>query len=155
MEFLDRRTFEDCMRQVLSRLDRQEEMLSAMRGDVNEKPQGTALLEEDTMDNQDVCMLLHVSKRTLQRYRSDGLLPYRMHRHKTYYRRADVELFISTHMREIGKCSVTELRIRWTIPKGNQMTKERTVKIKLKWNRKRKTRKTCWSSATRKRAKSA
>ena len=111
MEFLDRRTFEDCMRQVLSRLDRQEEMLSAMRGDVNEKPQGTALLEEDTMgtalleedtmDNQDVCMLLHVSKRTLQRYRSDGLLPYRMHSHKTYYRRADVELFISTHMREM------------------------------------------------------
>ena len=96
MEFLDRRTFEDCMRQVFSRLDRQEEMLSAMRGDVNEKPQGTALLEEDTMDNQDVCMLLHVSKR-----RSDGLLPYRMHRHKTYYRRADVELFISTHMREM------------------------------------------------------
>ena len=92
MEFLDRRTFEDCMRQVFSRLDRQEEMLSAM---------GTALLEEDTMDNQDVCMLLHVSKRTLQRYRSDGLLPYRMHRHKTYYRRADVELFISTHMREM------------------------------------------------------
>ena len=42
-----------------------------------------------------------MSKRTLQRYRSDGLLPYRMHRHKTYYRRADVELFISTHMREI------------------------------------------------------
>ena len=38
MEFLDRRTFEDCMRQVFSRLDRQEEMLSAMRGDVNEKP---------------------------------------------------------------------------------------------------------------------
>ena len=100
MEFLDRRTFEDCMRQVFSRLDRQEEMLSAMRGDVNEKPQGTALLEEDTMDNQDVCMLLHVSKRTLQRYRSDGLLPYRMHRHKPYYRRADVELFISTHMRD-------------------------------------------------------
>ena len=101
MEFLDRRTFEDCMRQVFIRLDRQEEMLSAMRGDVNEKPQDTALLEEDTMDNQDVCMLLHVSKRTLQRYRSDGLLPYRMYRHKTYYRRADVELFISTHMREI------------------------------------------------------
>ena len=48
-------------------------------------------------------MLLHVSKRTLQRYRSDGLLPYRMHRHKIYYRRADVELFISTHMREMHR----------------------------------------------------
>ena len=101
MEFLDRRTFEDCMRQVFSRLDRQDEMLSAMHGGVHEKPQGIALLEDDTMDNQDVCMLLHVSKRTLQRYRSDGLLPYRMHRHKIYYRRSDVELFISTHMREI------------------------------------------------------
>ena len=101
MEFLDRRTFEDCMRQVFSRLDRQDEMLSAMHGGVHEKPQGIALLEDDTMDNQDVCMLLHVSKRTLQRYRGDGLLPYRMHRHKTYYRRSDVELFISTHMREI------------------------------------------------------
>lgn len=89
------------MRQVFSRLDRQDEMLSAMHGGVHEKPQGIALLEDDTMDNQDVCMLLHVSKRTLQRYRSDGLLPYRMHRHKTYYRRSDVELFISTHMREI------------------------------------------------------
>lgn len=140
------------MRQVLSRLDRQEEMLSAMRGDVNEKPQGTALLEEDTMDNQDVCMLLHVSKRTLQRYRSDGLLPYRMHRHKTYYRRADVELFISTHMREILRDRAQD---KADNTKKNQTTRERTVKIKLKWNRKRKTKKTCWSSATRRRAKSA
>ena len=101
MEFLDRRTFEDCMRQVFSRLDRQDEMLSAMHGGVHEKPQGIALLEDDTMDNQDVCMLLRVSKRTLQRYRSDGLLPYRMHRHKTYYRKSDVEMFITTHMKEI------------------------------------------------------
>ena len=87
--YLDRQTFEDCMRQVFSRLDRHQEMLASMQ-------EGN-----DTMDNQDVCMLLHVSKRTLQRYRSDGLLPYRMHRHKTYYRRSDVEMFISTHMREI------------------------------------------------------
>ena len=40
MEFLDRRTFEDCMRQVFSRLDRQEEMLSAMRGRSEERRVG-------------------------------------------------------------------------------------------------------------------
>ena len=68
---------------------------------MNDKPPDSALWEEDSIDNQDGCMLLHVSIRTLHRYRSDGWLPYRMHRHKTYYRRADVELFISTHMREI------------------------------------------------------
>lgn len=89
------------MRQVFSRLDRQQEMLASIQGDNKEKPPLTDILEDDTMDNQDVCMLLHVSKRTLQRYRSDGLLPYRMHRHKTYYRRSDVEMFISTHMKEI------------------------------------------------------
>lgn len=100
-DFLDRKTFEDCMRQVFSRLDRQQEMLASIQGDNKEKPPLTDILEDDTMDNQDVCMLLHVSKRTLQRYRSDGLLPYRMHRHKTYYRRSDVEMFISTHMKEI------------------------------------------------------
>lgn len=89
------------MRQVFNRLDRQQEMLASMQEDKKEKPPMTEMLEDDTMDNQDVCMLLHVSKRTLQRYRSDGLLPYRMHRHKTYYRRSDVELFITTHMKEI------------------------------------------------------
>lgn len=99
--YLDRQTFEDCMRQVFSRLDRHQEMLASMQEGKKEQPPMTGIMEDDTMDNQDVCMLLHVSKRTLQRYRSDGLLPYRMHRHKTYYRRADVELFISTHMREI------------------------------------------------------
>ncbi len=100
-DFLGRKTFEDCMRQVFNRLDRQQEMLASMQEDKKEKPPMTEMLEDDTMDNQDVCMLLHVSKRTLQRYRSDGLLPYRMHRHKTYYRRSDVELFITTHMKEI------------------------------------------------------
>ena len=100
-DFLDRKTFEDCMRQVFNRLDRQQEMLASMQEDKKENPPLTEMLEDDTMDNQDVCMLLHVSKRTLQRYRSDGLLPYRMHRHKTYYRKSDVELFITTHMKEI------------------------------------------------------
>lgn len=96
------------MRQVFSRLDRQQEMLASMQEDKKEKPPLTDMLEDDTMDNQDVCMLLHVSKRTLQRYRSDGLLPYRMHRHKTYYRRSDVEMFITTHMKEILRDRASE-----------------------------------------------
>ena len=68
MEFLDRHTFEDCMRQVFSRFDRQEEMLASMQEARQEKPPLAGIMEDDTMDNQDVCMLLRVSKRTLQRY---------------------------------------------------------------------------------------
>jgi hypothetical protein len=53
------------------------------------------LLEgEKLLDNQDVCQLLNVSKRTLQRYRSSGELPYQMIYHKTFYKESDVEAFI-------------------------------------------------------------
>ena len=57
MEFLDRHTFEDCMRQVFSRFDRQEEMLASMQEARQEKPPLAGIMEDDTMDNQDVCML--------------------------------------------------------------------------------------------------
>lgn len=52
---------------------------------------------ERLLDNQDVCQLLHISKRTLQRYRSSGELPYQTIYHKTYYRESDVEAFILSH----------------------------------------------------------
>lgn len=59
---------------------------------------GYNMLEgERLLDNQDICCLLNVSKRTLQRYRSSGELPYQTIYHKTYYRESDVEAFIKVH----------------------------------------------------------
>ena len=53
------------------------------------------LLEGDAlMDNQDVCRMLNISKRTLQRYRSSGALPYRTLYSKVFYKRSDVEAFM-------------------------------------------------------------
>lgn len=52
---------------------------------------------ERLLDNQDLCLLLNVSKRTLQRYRSSGELPYQTIYHKTYYKESDVEAFIQMH----------------------------------------------------------
>ena len=52
---------------------------------------------ERLLDNQDLCRLLNVSKRTLQRYRTNGHLPYQMIYHKTYYKERDVETFIQRH----------------------------------------------------------
>lgn len=54
--------------------------------------------DEKLLDNQDLAFLLKVSKRTLQRYRSDGKLPYFMIGHKTYYRVNDVRVFVHTYM---------------------------------------------------------
>ena len=42
------------------------------------------------LDNQDVCQLLNISKRTLQTYRDNGTLPYSQIGHKMYYKPEDV-----------------------------------------------------------------
>lgn len=49
------------------------------------------------LDNQDLAFLLKVSFRTLQRYRASGKLPYFMISHKTYYRAADIRVFVQEH----------------------------------------------------------
>lgn len=43
------------------------------------------------LDNQDVCQLLGISKRTLQSYRDNGTLPYSQIGNKMFYNPADVE----------------------------------------------------------------
>ena len=49
------------------------------------------------LDNQDLCIMLSVSKRSLQRYRSLGWLPSRRIDQKTYYLKSEVEKFIKEH----------------------------------------------------------
>lgn len=43
------------------------------------------------LDNQDVCIILNISPRTLQTYRDNGTLPYSQVNHKMYYRPEDVQ----------------------------------------------------------------
>ena len=45
-------------------------------------------------DNQEVCQILNISKRTLQTYRNNGTLPYSQINHKMFYRTEDVERVI-------------------------------------------------------------
>ncbi|MDR2410129.1 MAG: helix-turn-helix domain-containing protein, partial [Bacteroidales bacterium] len=49
---------------------------------------------EKPLDNQDLCLMLHVSPRTLQRYRSEGLLPFSKRGQKIYYKTSDVREFV-------------------------------------------------------------
>jgi hypothetical protein len=52
-------------------------------------------------DNQDICFMFNISKRTLQRYRSSGRLPYRRIEKKTFYLESDVNEFIKYHINDI------------------------------------------------------
>lgn len=47
------------------------------------------------LDNQDVCMLLHVSKRTLQYYRDNRIIPFSRIGNKCYYKVTDIEKLLS------------------------------------------------------------
>ena len=50
--------------------------------------------DDKPLDNQDVSLLLSVSHRTLQRYRTEGLLPFFKIGQKIYYNTSDVREFV-------------------------------------------------------------
>ena len=60
MELLTRNNFEGWMQKLMERLDRQDELLLAMKA---EGKQPTITESIRLFDNQDLCMLLQISKR--------------------------------------------------------------------------------------------
>ena len=89
MLYIDKNTFEAWMERILERVEMLNKKIEKLNNSKNQ-------LNGDTLlDNQDLCLLLKVSKRTLQRYRSLGILPYKRIQQKTYYLESDVHKFIS------------------------------------------------------------
>lgn len=95
---LDTTTFENWMRQIMERFDRNEQLIASLTG--KELREVKYLDGERLLDNQDLCELLNTSKRSIQRYRSSGTLKYRMLWHKVYYKESDVQEFLKTHFKE-------------------------------------------------------
>ena len=109
MELLTRNNFESWMQKLMERLDRQDELLLAMKAEERQP----ALTESIRLfDNQDLCMLLQISKRTLQRYRSVGALPYKTLGKKTYYSEEYVLEFLSNHVKEFKKEDIAFYKAR-------------------------------------------
>ena len=87
----------------------QDELLLAMKA---EGKQPTITESIRLFDNQDLCMLLQISKRTLQRYRSVGALPYKTLGKKTYYSEEDVLTFLSNHIKDFKKEDIAFYKAR-------------------------------------------
>jgi hypothetical protein len=58
-------------------------------------------LQERWLDNQEVMILLNISKRTLQSYRDEALIPFSQIGGKVYYRACDIEKFLKRHYQKI------------------------------------------------------
>lgn len=82
---VDARTWELIMKRIEALADKTENLCRST---------GDKSLQK-WLDNQDVCQLLGISKRTLQTYRDNGTLPYTQINHKIYYRPQDVEQAIN------------------------------------------------------------
>lgn len=95
---LDTTTFENWMRQIMERFDRNEQLIASLTG--KEFREVKYLDGERLLDNQDLCELLNTSKRSIQRYRSSGTLKYQMLWHKVYYKESDVQEFLKTHFKK-------------------------------------------------------
>lgn len=78
---LDIRVFDSLVRRVET-LAKKAEMLDRKDKDLS---------LSEWLDNEDVCRILGVTKRTLQNYRNSGILPYSQMRYKVLYRPEDVE----------------------------------------------------------------
>lgn len=50
--------------------------------------------KEQWLDNQEVCLLMNITKRTLQTYKDKGLLPYSRLNRKNYYKLTDVQALL-------------------------------------------------------------
>lgn len=50
--------------------------------------------EKQWLDNQEVCLMMNITKRTLQTYKSKGLLPYSRLNRKNYFKLTDVQVLL-------------------------------------------------------------
>ena len=70
---------------IIKRLDEINENMTSMRLRSNS--------DGNVLDSQDLSILLHVTLRTLQRWRSSGKLPYSRIQRKNYYKLDDILKF--------------------------------------------------------------
>ena len=86
-------------RSLQEQLEKVTQLLISQQGFTVPKPVEDSPLHQDQwLDNQDLSQLLHVSVRSLQRYRSEGILPYKMMHKKAYYTKEGVMDFLNKHV---------------------------------------------------------
>lgn len=55
------------------------------------------------LDNQEVCEVLRISKKTLQVYRAKGILPFSRIKHKFFYKPEDVQKLLESNYHPLIK----------------------------------------------------
>ncbi len=80
---------------ITAKLERLNSFMDRLTNELNDKEQ------KEWLDNQDVCEILNISKRTLQTYRDSGKLAHSQINHKVFYKAKDVEQLITNNKKSI------------------------------------------------------
>lgn len=86
--YLDKFQVEEMFRKIMERFDRIDENLKIKRQQVQ------PLDGDRLLDNQDMCQLLGVTKRTIARYRQKKLVRYYLIRGRIWYKATEIEEFL-------------------------------------------------------------
>jgi len=60
-------------------------------------------LKDRWLDNQEMMQLLKISRRTLQTYRDEKVIPFSQVGSKIYYKAADVEKFLKNNYKKVSR----------------------------------------------------
>ena len=109
-EPLDKDFFLDCMRSVVKKMLRQEQMIQILVDDLKlRNHEGLLFLRGERMySTQELMNSLRISRKTLMRYRNAGELPYIILRNSAYYKESDVEKLITRFGSRLDKKAVEE-----------------------------------------------
>ena len=70
--------------------------IEAIAANMSPKPKENPLTET-WLDTLEVCQILKISKRTLQSYRDNGVLPFSQVSGKIYFKASDIEHHLENH----------------------------------------------------------
>jgi DNA-directed RNA polymerase specialized sigma54-like protein len=83
--------------QIMAKLKSLEDKFIELR-DKAENP-----LKDRWLDNQEMMQILKISRRTLQTYRDEKVIPFSQVGSKIYYKAADVEKFLKKNYKKISR----------------------------------------------------
>jgi hypothetical protein len=86
----------EAFKQIIEKLQSLEERFIKLKIDAQTP------LSERWLDNQDILLLLKISKRTLQSYRDERKIPFSQVGAKIYYKASDVEKFLKKNYNKVN-----------------------------------------------------
>lgn len=90
---IDKRTFEE-LRERFGKLEEKVTEMCSPAEDLGLKK---------WLDNQEVCGILRISKKTLQVYRDKGILPFSRIRHKIFFKSEDVQKLLESNYHHLKR----------------------------------------------------